>query len=344
MEVFDRAFREELKERFTRRPEWEQPDLAFVALAPERARVREWIDAEVAYLPEPGRTKLVGRLRNNLNFATAYNELAVASILRDAGLDVAYEPDLQGLTPDLFVESGPDGRPLVIDVWTREVPRADRGARRAWAELVRRVARVPVPVGLVVQASDGGTPRPPTSGQAKEIAASLAAWLLRADRQPGSRHEVDGYRFIVFADLSGLRARLASPGPGGSIDSAVIIRALRTKVHRYRDLAEALGAHLVVVTATDGSAPLSVDFLRGALGGRQSFSFSFSPASSGLLASSTVRMAADERPITFDPVLSAVGFVEPRLADPELTLIPLQGAAEPVPPLLSDRIQVDAPV
>lgn len=337
--MFDRRFRDELESRFRGRRDWERADLASVALSPERAVIRSWIDSEVSALEQPGRRKLIARLRDDKNFATAYNELAVAAVLRDAGLSLLYEAELDGLTPDLFAPSGPHGRPLVIEVWTRELPRSARGTRRAWAELVRRVADIPVPVAVLVQGTQGGTPPVPTSGDSKEIAASLRRWLLRGQRCRGDSHDVGSYRFVVFMEVPGLKTRMAAPTGGGRADSELVVRAIQTKVRRYRALVERLDASFVVVTASDPSTPLDVELLRSALGGRQSFSFSFSPAATGLIGTSSGPMPRNRHIVEFDSALSAVGFVEARLADPVLTLIPSTRAARPVPALQSDRLE-----
>lgn len=330
-----------MENRFARRASWERPELASVVLSPHRAEFRSWLDREVSALAEPGRSKLAGRLRDSENFVSAYNELAVASILRDAGLDVLYEADVDGLTPDLLASAGPDGRALIIDVWTREVPRAVRGANRAWAELVGRVAQTAVPVGLVVEAADRRCLVPPSSGEAKKVAASVRDWLVRSPRQTGDVHEIGPYRFIVLMDVPGLRARLAAPLTGGRVDSEVVIAAIREKVRRYRRLAERLDAPLVVVIGSDQSAPLDLALLRSVLTGEQVISFTFSPAFTGLIGSSTTTLRPEHRPPAFNRGLSAVGFVEPRWGDPLITLIPVPEAARPLGPLYSHRVMVD---
>src|SRR5947209_5989577 len=45
----------------------------------------------------------IPRLRSTDNFAQTYNELAVADSLRVHGLQLTYEPDLNGQTPDWLV-------------------------------------------------------------------------------------------------------------------------------------------------------------------------------------------------------------------------------------------------
>jgi hypothetical protein len=337
--VFDPAFTGAMEARFYGRPAWERPDLWFVALAPERAELRAWIDDEVSHLAEPGRTKLVARLRDDANFLTGYHELATAAVFRDAGLPVVYEPDLDGLTPDLLVPAGPDGRPILVEVWTRGVPREVKGERRSWQVLLQRIAEVPVPVGLLAASTRAGALEPPTSGQAKQIAHALRRWLLGWVRTPGDVFEVGDYRFQVFCTLPGLSARLAPPTRGGTVDTGLVVHAISEKVSRYRRLATKLDAHLVVVAAAHPSAPLSLELLRQAIDGCQSFAFSFSVGLSGSIGEWSGKMLDEERPARFDPTLSAVSWLEAGTGDPYLTLIPVHTARTSLPVMSTPRIR-----
>jgi len=335
--VFDDEFVTDLQTRFEDRPQWERPDLWFVAVAPQRRALREWIDAEVAWVPEPGRSKLVSRLRDDANFLTAYHELAAAAALRDAGLAALYEPDINGLSPDLLVPSGPDGHPILAEVWTRSLPREAKGERRSWNALRDRLAQIPVPVGLLVTGVSGARLEAPTSKQAKQVSAALHGWLAEPRRR-GEELAIHGYLFRVWGELPGGFAHLAAPASGGVVDSDITMQAISEKVKRYAALARELDAHLMVVAASDPSAPLDLELLRAVLAGRQSFAFSFSAGSSGLLGQWSGRMLSSETPATFDPALSAVGWLAPGVGDPLLTLLPMSSAGRALPNFESARI------
>ncbi len=340
MEVFDDQFRERLAARYGGRPDWEWPDLAFVALSDERQRLRDWIDTEVVAIPDPGRAKLLSHLRGDKTFETALNELAVASLFRHAGVGLLYEPDLDGLTPDLFAPASGDRPAMIIEVWTREPLRESRGSRRAWAELVERISAIPVPVGLTVEGVGGAPAAPPTSGDAKSIASELRRWLLGSVRTDADAIVVGNLRFRVVMSVPGLRTRLAPPLPAAQVDSEVVLGAIRRKVRRYRDLARRAAANLVVVLASHPASPLTLDMLRSAVEGEQSFAFSFSPFASGLVGDWSGQLQQERRRPLFDPMLSAVGFVDAGRGDPSLALIRVPGADLPLPAPRSPHITV----
>lgn len=338
--VFDPEWVEGLRRRFAGRPESDRPDLYFTAVAPERAGVRAWIETQVEGLTESTRADMIARLRNDKEFVGAFHELAAAAVFRDAGSTVKVQPRLDGKTPDLLVT--PLGGPrIVVEVWTRSTPDDVRGARRSWQALMERVRGIPCPVGLVVEGPRQDRHlQPPDSNQAKQMAAALREWLLRSPRNVGDAFRFDGYTFRVAVELPGMTARLAHPGPGGTVDSDLVIEAILTKTRRYADVAERLEAPLVVVVAADSSMPLSLGFLQAALQGRQTFEVTIPAAGSGLISDHTAQMRREHVPF-WDPRLSAVGWLDPSLGDPYLTLVPLGGARRPLPSLASARISVE---
>lgn len=324
MPVFDRDFVQQTEARYPDALSWEGSDLAAVTLSPERTLFREWIEHEVTNLPEPGRNKLIARLRSGRHFVTGVNELAAAAVLRDAGLPVEYETDLNGCTPDLFVPPDGDRRPIIVEVWTREPPREATGQLRAWQDLQRRIAKIPVPVGLGVESPSGDAYRAPTSVESKKLAVAARKWLLGTVPMPGDCLNVDGYRFQVWGTVPRLNAVLAIPGRTSRLDSEFVIDAINNKVRKYVAVTNDLGAQLVVVLAAHPLAPLEIGLIRSALEGRLSLTVRFPPDARGTIADWKVRMRSDDAAACFDPVLSAVGWIKANLGDPDLTLLPVE--------------------
>jgi hypothetical protein len=336
--VFDPDYLRQVADRYPDRSDWEASDVASVALSPERDKLRDWIEREVAHLPEPGRGRLTARLRSEKHLVSGLNELGAAAVLRDAGLRALYEPELNGRTPDLFVPAEGNRRPIVVEVWTREPPREAAGQRRAWHDLRSRIAKIPVPVGLRVETPGGDSYRPPSSGEAKKLTAAVKEWLLAGWPMPGDRHNVDGYRFYVWGQAVGLRTVLTIPGRTSTLDSSVVIRAVKDKVTKYAAITDQLGGHLLVVLAAHPSAPLDIDLVRTALDGRQRLTVRFSPDARGTIADWKTRLRTEEVAERFDPALSTVGWLRLNLGDPDLTLLPVHSAARPLPILVSDRV------
>jgi hypothetical protein len=338
MPVFDRDFVQQIEDRYPDALSREGSDLAAVALSPERAQFREWIEHEVAFVPESGRSRLMARLRGGRHFVTGVNELATAAVLRDAGLLVEYETALNGCTPDLYVPPEGERRPIIVEVWTREPPREAAGQLRAWQDLQRRIARIPVPVGLRIESPGGDAYPAPTSAESKKLSAAVRKWLLNTVPMPGDALNVDGYRFQVWGTVPRLNAVLAIPGRTSRLDSEFVVDIINNKVRKYAAVTKDLGAHLVVVLAAHPLAPLDIGLIRSALDGRLSLTVRFPSDARGIIADWTVQMRSDEAAECFGPVLSAVGWIKANLGDPDLTLLPVESAALPLPPLISDRV------
>lgn len=340
--MFDEAFVADLKVKWAARPAWERPALYSVATAPERAAQRAWMAACLERVPEPGRSRLRSRLHSDQAFVTASTELAVAAALQDAGLLPHYEVEVDGVTPDFLVE-GLD-RPLLVEVWTRREPDQLRQDERAWSVLQGRVAEIPVPIGLHIIWPDREELRPPDSRSGKQIVRKLKEWLLAVWDAPqeGMTREIGGYVFRVGAvRIPGLRARLHTPEGGGWADSDTVLKAVRAKVLRYASATHSRAGYLLVVLSAEDGAGLQLNQLSSALAGKQTLSVSLDrlPGPGNLIAWKTPRWSSDE-PETFDPALSAIGWLEVKVEEPgPLTLIPIQSAERSLSHLASPLVR-----
>lgn len=124
-------------------------------------------------------------------------ELAAGAGLRTAGLNVAYEQDWDGLTPDWTVLSQ-DGKPLAfVEVHTDQPPSSTFSHMRAWHGLVEKIKKIPVAVVLELAPSKRPV-SPPDTHTAKRIARDLNARLLQ---HPMANVVFShGYTFLVRGD------------------------------------------------------------------------------------------------------------------------------------------------
>jgi hypothetical protein len=125
--VFDEQFAANLRRRYQTIPTAGRPPVYPVATSPEHESTRLWINEALARIPQPGRSRLFGGLRSG-EFITAFNEVAVAAALQDAGLSVEYEPVIgaaeASLSPDFTVR---EPFQMIVEVWTRETRQAQAG-------------------------------------------------------------------------------------------------------------------------------------------------------------------------------------------------------------------------
>lgn len=338
MVVFDRDFVDNLNRINASRPASYRSDLHYFVTSEDRSPIRDWVERTVARLPEPGRAALTKRLRADSNFVAAIQEVGVAAVLLETGLAPESEPQLGTLTPDLYVPAVGDRAPIVFEVWTRQPRSGEPSRRRGWQALVERVARIPIPVGLLIIPKTRRT-GPPDRQTIAEIGRELHHWLQTGQPASGDSYEVCGYRFQVagpspFAD----RAFLPRPNEGGAVDTDVVMDVIRTKTGRYRQLATELGAALVVVVAAQPDTPMDVEMVRAALDGRQAMTFLVPPSPSGPLGDVTMRMKMEHTAPTLYSALSGVGWVTTTDARPTLHVFDNPKAAMPLPELLADSI------
>lgn len=310
-----------------------------VATAAERAGQREWMNAALLDVPQPGRARLERKLKESRSFLATYHELAVAALLQGCGQTTEYEPQLDGLTPDI-VASRNGTLELVVEVVGRF--RADhvRSQERGWRALAQRVSQIAWPVGIIVRSPTGGQLIPPDGATAKRIATLLRDWLwLRR----GSRGvvEFEGYQFGVVQQLpTGSPTLLATPDPGGWLNADDVLKTIHEKVRKYANLCQQRDLPFVVVLAAEPNAPMNVDLVRSALGGAQSVVFTL-PAFGGpdRVGPAKMPMRQENIPETFGPALSAVAWLAPGTYDPgSLTVLPVPSASRPHGLPVGDKI------
>ena len=318
--VLDDEFARGFVRRFSSRPDWSRPELWPVITDPARAPQRRWLSSALGQLPEHQRQNALARLQSDRHFLATYNELAAAALLSAPELRVEVEPSFTWqattLTPDLALRSV-DGQLLAIgEVSTRFRTAEHRSLEIQWRELRTRVARIPRPVGLLVQDLVHDPIRPPTSGQAAKIERGLRAWLLRPSIALGATSEFHGYLFQVAFDLPGLRAQVAAPTGGDWYNTDMVRGAISDKASRYTGLADSLDVPLLVVLAAEPALPLSKDFLASALAGVQALTVAFDPFRPGPIATGPMRLNEQDVPAAFHPALSAVGWLQPGIDQP----------------------------
>ena len=321
--VFTAGFVEDLRRRYESKPLSHRVDVFHTATSPDLAGLRAWVETVVSAVPEPGRAKLISRLRSDDHLVNTLNELAVGAALQAAGFAPLYERELEGGTPDWFVPATHGAPPLIVEVWNKNLPQAAVGRRRQWQELKQRVGKIQV--GVVINVLPLERQGPPTTDVAKRILSGLRAWL-GCDPVPGSeivlpaaekaKTEAPGYRFRISGmNPNGDCAILTVPGEGGAYTTADALKEIEIKIKKYAPTAAAMGAALVVVVAAEPGTPISKGTLRNIVEGKQSFEIVIDPHRQGEIADITLPMNAVDEPRTFSPAVSALGWAQLIVSD-----------------------------
>ncbi|MFL6137378.1 MAG: hypothetical protein ACJ74O_06200 [Frankiaceae bacterium] len=344
MELFDAVTIARLQKRYRHWTLDQRPKLWHVALSDQYEQLRAWLRGEVAALAS-GADRLVPKLHDAGSFPNAFHELCVASLLRVSGRAIGYEPDLEGMTPDLVAHSpAQSDRLLLAEVWTRNRPREAVARGRQWLALKARFEQIPVPVRLVVVEGPGERPAPADSALSKQIYQSVRQWLLSPLTQRSSVHHVEGYTFAIVGHAAGLQVEFAAPGGAGAVASAdQLLGAIAVKVNRYCQAVTRHDAELLVVTGAAEGTALSEDLLRSTLAGRNVVSMAFTAADIGTLGEVTTQMRANEDPPALDPALSAVAWLDADYDKPpgRLSIYRNPAAARPFQDLRSEGVSIE---
>jgi hypothetical protein len=236
--LLDEAYATLLKSRFGERLASGRPELWPIAIEPERAAQRAWINELLSSLPLRDQRNMRGRIEKNSSFLATYNELALGALLRQLGYQLSYEEainhqDGRAVTPDWMIEN--DGRVLaVFEITTQFRTDAERAADRRWAELKDRVDELPYPFVVLVRPMHDRWVTP-DGGTAKHLTSAVADWLGRPTRTVGDVIVVsDEYYFDVLGVAPGLRTMLAPPPAGGAFDADTVLGTISEKTIRRR--------------------------------------------------------------------------------------------------------------
>lgn len=178
--------------RYGKRPPEARQLTYDIAVQDEYTPWLEWLDDQLALLPDRIGEALARKMWLDENFWPVNFELAAGAGLREAGLRVAYEQPWEGLSPDWTVLSD-SGKPLAFVEVHTDMPTAQTyGRMRVWHGLVERIKAIPVPV--LLQLASTKPISPPDARTAKKIAQDLKRELLSgrsanavSRRSPGRR-------------------------------------------------------------------------------------------------------------------------------------------------------------
>ena len=238
------------RHRYGKRPPQDRQLTYDIAVQDEHAAWRQWLDDQLALLPDQASEALANKVWLDEHFWPVNFELATGAGLRAAGLRAVYEEVWDGLSPDWTVLSD-SGTPLAfVEVHTDMPAPVTFGQMRAWHGLVERSKEIPVPV--LLQLASAKPVSPPDPRTAKKIAQDLRRELLSG--RPGSTFWTQGYTFLVMQDPRrevaaklGMNACFDPPSSrAGSVTAQRLMEGITEKVRKYKNLAARYEVPLIV--------------------------------------------------------------------------------------------------
>jgi hypothetical protein len=313
------VFTEELREQYLRdygsHLPANRPECFALATAEDRQAQRQWVNAALRLLPEPGRSSIFGHLLNSRRFLQSYHELAVGDILMDAGYQVEYEPDLGGFTPDL-VARNPDGTVRAIfEVANRLLPKKVDAEARGWEHVRSRILRIPIPWLIQVSREDGSTAAPDVNAE-KWIAHELQRCLSASDLTVGDSFQGERCFWTVVQQLPGTHADLVIPRREVWANSDKEVAPITQKVNTYAPLVTKLGVPFIVVVAADPRHSIGLATIRSAMEGKLTLTVNLNPFHVGPSSSGPIKWHRTDQIRKWDPALSAVAWLDAGIDHP----------------------------
>jgi hypothetical protein len=242
-----------------------------IAVQDEYARWRQWLDEQLALLPDQASEALARKVWLDEHFWPVNFELAAGAGLRAAGLRAVYEQAWDGLSPDWTVLSD-SGRPLAFVEVHTDMPAPETfGQMRAWHGLVERIKAIPVPV--LLQLASTKPVSPPDARTAKKIARDLKRELL--SERFANTFWSQGYTFLVMRDprrevvsALGMHACFDPPSSrAGSVTAQRLMEGIEEKVRKYKGLAAQYAVPLIVAVGAHRFTGVTLEHLDDTLTG-----------------------------------------------------------------------------
>jgi hypothetical protein len=274
---FGPEFVETQRARYGHRPP-EQRQLTYdIAVDDEYAPWREWLDAQLVHLTPQQADSVAGKVWLDESFWTTLFELAAGAALRERGLAIAYEMNLDGLTPDWTVLDQAGEPTCIVEVHTDMPDPATFGQMRAWHGLVQRIKQIPVSVVLTLAPLDAPLAAPDPR-MAKRIAKELRAQLLRPLWPSPPAFEASGFTFLAMGRREGglmdsplgMAACFEPPSSrAGLVSADRLLEKVREKVSKYQALARSRDIPLIVAVGSHKFTGVTLDTVDRALQGSE---------------------------------------------------------------------------
>jgi hypothetical protein len=284
------------RKRYGKRPPQDRQLTYDIAVRDEYAPWRQWLDDQLAILPDKESDALAGKVWLDEHFWPVTFELAVGDGLRTAGLRAVYEQAWDGLSPDWTILSD-SGKPLAFVEVHTDMPAPETfGQMRAWHGLVERIKAIPVPVLLQLAATKPVSP--PDARTAKMIYQDLKRELLSG--RTANTFWSQGYTFLVMHDPRrqvvsqlGMHACFDPPSSrAGSVTAQRLMDEIQEKVRKYKGLAAEHEIPLIVAVGAHRFTGLTLQHLDDVLTGLPApkITFQFN-AGDPFIGTQTVNMA-----------------------------------------------------
>jgi hypothetical protein len=289
MLVFTEEWLKGLTHRYRNHKGHSKPFIYFVAVEDEFKSTREQIEKWVALLPAGLQKKVIASLQSDVGFQQTYHELAVGSLISGSGLQLTYERDFDGLTPDWFVSAG-NGLNFIVEVFSENVSQTTDSLDARLGELQSRISELPFDFALSVDIPFDWNSLSLDSGRSKIIAKKVKDWLASDNPQIGTELHVDEFSFeVILRDRKYAHVMLMGFGRSFWVNPEPLRRNIETKIDKYKKIALANKFPFLVAVVAEFRTGYDLEGLEDILFGKEVFDIAIDNATSEAVEQTTRR-------------------------------------------------------
>ena len=234
MKVFYPKYVQRIKNKYRQLPDYEKPEIYFIAVSDQYQYLRDEIEAMVAVFSQDEQEKVIPRLQAKDNFRQTYGELVVGILLRKLGYKVEYDKKIEGITPDWYVHAKGEIPSFIVEVFTTGFLGNYSQKYRAVNNLEERLRQIPIGVTLEIEIDDHENLN---QGRNKQITEEIKRWLTQEAPLIGSQYSGNGFD----CEISNYNSNSLTVQPYivpkfDLVDTNRLIKNIKEKNQKYKEL------------------------------------------------------------------------------------------------------------
>jgi len=268
MLVFTEEWIQDLHRRYDQQPIYQRPFVYFLATLDvwedRRLQIEQW----VANVPPANQKSIISRLRNDVNHAEAYNELAIGESLRVLGYELQYEPRIGDQTPDYLVKGRDKVPDFIVEAVSVRASKEQQENTRRSSWVMYAIHKIPINAKLEIHRLANN--EYPKGREVEAMAKTVRKWLEDSNTKVNDQIEVSGLRFELLGYQENAPHTLCiGPYESFVVSHESLRRNIRNKLSKYAPVVMHEQMPFVVAVVADFHTGLGVDNMIDVLIGRE---------------------------------------------------------------------------
>lgn len=266
--VYPSEFIADVQKRWAGVPEGNRPDFYRLCVTERGQQTRDEIEAWVRNVDADETTlrKLVADLRSEKGWRHAYHHLAVKVLLEQRALAVQFEPDIEGLKPDLMASKG--AVTLCVEVFSLDAPKQQRLHLARVLRLFEALSEIPEHVRIRISSIGRDLLE---DADIALITDGVRSWLSLFP-SPASAITLEDWEVTLLARFAGPgHVQAVGPTHAYVVNTDSLAKTLKAKVKKYAKVLDQRHMPLVIAVVPDFQTGIEADDLENVLWGQEVF-------------------------------------------------------------------------